>query len=395
MVFMTSIRERFRRLFTAPKPIGPGNFRYIAPPESPFHYRLHLRIDEKGNGLLVVNASTVLHLNQTATEMAYHLIQGHREAEIVEAMNSRYQIDRNQIETDLKDFRDRIETLITTPDLDPVAYLGFDRIRPFQEAELPYRLDCALTYRLPDGSAPGALLENRVSAELTTDVWKKIITKAWESGIPHMIFTGGEPTLRDDLIMLLEDCEERGIVTGLISASEKLASVDYLNQILLSGLDHLMFVLNPDKPESWQVLDVVLPQDLFTTVHMTITPENSAVISQSIKRLAELKPNGISLTASLPEMFNELNQMRELAADLDLELVWGLPVPYMHKNPVTLEVGEERVLDGAGRAWLYIEPDGDVLPDQNIQHVLGNLDTDSWEDILTVARQEYGTSQVA
>jgi len=35
----------------------------------------------------------------------------------------------------------------------------------------------------------------------------------------------------------------------------------------------------------------------------------------------------------------------------------------------------------AGRAWLYIEPDGDVLPAQEINQVLGNFLTDSWQKI--------------
>jgi MoaA/NifB/PqqE/SkfB family radical SAM enzyme len=38
-------------------------------------------------------------------------------------------------------------------------------------------------------------------------------------------------------------------------------------------------------------------------------------------------------------------------------------------------------LAGAGRAWLYVEPDGDVLPDQSIDRVLGNFLRDPWEKI--------------
>ena len=37
-------------------------------------YRLHLRIEPDGSGLLIVNASTVVHLNHTAAEYAYHLV---------------------------------------------------------------------------------------------------------------------------------------------------------------------------------------------------------------------------------------------------------------------------------------------------------------------------------
>ena len=37
----------------------------------------------------------------------------------------------------------------------------------------------------------------RVDRELTTDEWGDILDKAWAAGIPHITFTGGEPTLRD------------------------------------------------------------------------------------------------------------------------------------------------------------------------------------------------------
>jgi len=34
-----------------------------------------------------------------------------------------------------------------------------------------------------------------------------------------------------------------------------------------------------------------------------------------------------------------------------------------------------------GKTWLYVEPDGDVLPSQGIPFVLGNLITQEWEEI--------------
>ena len=43
---------------------------------------------------------------------------------------------------------------------------------------------------------------------------------------------------------------------------------------------------------------------------------------------------------------------------------------------------EPRVLDGAGRAWLYVEPDGDVLRSQGMPgKILGNILRDNWETI--------------
>jgi MoaA/NifB/PqqE/SkfB family radical SAM enzyme len=64
-----------------------------------------------------------------------------------------------------------------------------------------------------------------------------------------------------------------------------------------------------------------------------------------------------------------------------MELVWNMPVPYSTANPVALERNPMNESEGAGRAWLYVEPDGDVQPDQSIQRPMGNLLTDPWAKI--------------
>ena len=44
----------------------------------------------------------------------------------------------------------------------------------------------------------------------------------------------------------------------------------------------------------------------------------------------------------------------------------------------------DAIPEGAGRAWLYVEPDGDVLPSQgNSGKVLGNLLRDEWKMIYS------------
>jgi MoaA/NifB/PqqE/SkfB family radical SAM enzyme len=386
MMPMTSIREALRRLITPALPLEPGNYAYTAPPDSELPYRLHLRVDEKGEGVLIVNAATILHLNQTAAEYAYHMVKNNPPETAAERVATRYNISKQQALNDFEEFRRKIYTLIDTPDLDPISYLDFERTQPFITAEIPYRLDLAITYQNANDRDAGTAPTDRVSRELDTAEWKTVIGKAWDIGIPHIVFTGGEPTQRADLVELLEYCEAQGMVTGIISHGEKLADDAYLNQLLASGLDHLMFVLAPEDPRGWELVEKVLPLDLFTAVHLTLSPENSVFINQYLEKLASLQPNAVSLSVSDLEMQPLLEQARDYCADLGMELVWELPVPYMHLNPVTLQVNEIRVMDGAGRAWLYIEPDGDVLPDQSINRVLGNALRDPFDQILQAGR---------
>lgn len=379
---MTSIRENIRRLFEPARPLPPGTYHYQAPLEDPRDYRLHLRIEPNGTGLLIVNASTVLHLNQTATEYAYYLVQNLPEEQVVKAITFRYRIGKDQARQDYRTFIDQIDTLIDTPDLDPVTYLGFDRTEPFPaDITAPYRLDCALTYHIREEVFSGAAPQERVERELNTAEWKTILDKTWNAGIPHIVFTGGEPTLREDLFDLIEYAETHGQVTGLITDGIHLAEAAYLQSLLRTGLDHLTIILQPQFEEEWQALEMVLEADIFVAVHLTITPQNSSEIHSLLQRLAEIGVKAISLSASSPALSPFLEAVREYVASLNLELIWNLPVPYSVLNPVSLETEGQEQIEGAGRAWMYVEPDGDVLPGQGIQRKLGNLLRDSWEVI--------------
>ena len=78
------------------------------------------------------------------------------------------------------------------------------------------------------------------------------------------------------------------------------------------------------------------------------------------------------------------DSLRDKAATLGLTLRFDLPVPYSEYNPVVYEAAEDAFPEGAGKAWLYVEPDGDVLPSQgNSSKVLGNLLRDEWKKIYT------------
>lgn len=381
---MPTIRESVRRLFAPVQPIPPGTYHYQAPPDDPRNYRLHLRLEADGKGILIVNAATVLHLNQTAAEYAYYLVQNVPKEQVIREMISRYQVNYAQALEDYKDFVDRIDILVTTTDLDPIIFLDFDRQAPYSgEISAPYRLDCALTYKIRDLSDSTAAPTKRVTRELTTAEWQTVLDKAWEVGIPHIIFTGGEPTLRDDLVQLITHAEANGQVTGLLTDGFRLVEADYLNTLLQTGLDHFLIILHPEKESAWTALANALAEDIFTSVHLTLTSENTGEVPKYLERLAEMGVNDISLSANAPDLSDELQAARQLTAELDLSLIWDIPVPYSPLNPVALEIEqeEEEQFEGPGRAWLYVEPDGDVLPTQGINKVLGNFLTDPWEEI--------------
>lgn len=390
---MDKFFQRITNIFKNVEMIPAGVYHYQTPADAQFQYRLHLRVDEGGEGLLIINASTILHLNQTATEFAYHMIQETPLEETAGIIASRYQVSRTDARQDFIETSQKIMTLLEVPDLDPVSFLEFSRDDPYSEQPaVPYRLDCAITYQLSENSDPGLAPIRRVDRELDTDEWLSIIDQSWEAGIPHLIFTGGEPTMRDDLLTLISKAEKNGQVTGLLSEGFKFKDEEFRNNILNSGLDHLLFVLAPADQDSWDALESILNEDLFTTVHITITPEITPRLMQIIEKCKVLGANAISLSSSDPADIS-LNQALEssqtLVAEAGLPLKWDLPVPYSAHNPISIEIeGDPAMSAGAGKAWFYVEPDGDVLPGQGINQVLGNLLRDDWKDIWQTKPEE-------
>jgi len=368
--------------FTKVRALPTGVYQKQAPPDQP-PYRIHLRLQPDGSGVLIVNAATVLHLNPTAAEFAYHFIKGTSPDDAAKEISSRYHIKRDAARQDFQDFSERIQTLVSTSDLDPVSYLDFERVDPHStDLTAPLRLDCALTYRLPENTQADYAPTKRVDHELTTDEWCTILDKAWEAGIPHVTFTGGEATLRDDLPQLIARAEKNGQVCGLLTDGLKLADKKYLDILLQTGLDHILFMLQPDNADSWKALEVIMPEDIFVTVHLTLNANNVKDGRSILERLAKLEVKSLSLTAADGSAKEAFTDLQNAAAHLGLTIKHDLPVPYSSSHPVADEIAVDEAADGAGKAWLYIEPDGDVLPTQGMaDKVLGNFLRDSWNQI--------------
>lgn len=389
---MNQLQKLWQRIFPPVLPLPAGVYQYQAPVDAPDPYRLHLRLEPDGQGILIVNASTVVQLNRTAAEIAYHLVKNTAEAAAVEEIASRYNVRKEIIRRDYYELTERLKTFINTQDLDPVSFLDFEREEPYSAARsAPYRIDCGLTYRLQDENAQILAPLSRVERELTGEEWKGILQKAWDAGVPHVVFTGGEPTLRPDLVELITFAEKLGMVTGLITDGLRLAETHYLHELLQAGLDHLMILVDANEEACWEGLRDVLAEDISLTAHLTLTAQNQDKFDTILKQLDEMGVKNISLSAMSQSSNKLLQEKRQAVADRHLRLVWDLPTPYSRFHPVVMELAEEAGVTveeagGAGKAWLYVEPDGDVLRGQGHYHeVLGNLLKDTWESVWAAA----------
>src|SRR4030042_452182 len=138
--------------------------------------RLHLRFEEDGTGVLVINASRVLFLNATAAQYAASFIEDKTEKQVIETMRRRYKVDDETVKKDYQDVLFVINTFAKTPDVCPVSYLGVEKIEPFQkELSAPYRMDLAVTYRCNDNCVHCYAGGPRETKELLTEDWFKVL----------------------------------------------------------------------------------------------------------------------------------------------------------------------------------------------------------------------------
>ncbi len=211
--------------------------------------RIHLRLDPDGQGLLMVNASRVFHLNPTAAFMVYLALEGLSEKQAESAMRRRYQVSRPQAHADYAQIASQLAELVRPDGACPICELDLETTAPFSaRPSAPYRMDLALTYRCNNACAHCYNARSRSFPELSTAEWKEMLDRLWELGIPHIVFTGGEPTLRTDLAELVAHAEHNGQITGLNTNARRLSNPDNLNRLVQAGLDHVQITLESHDP---------------------------------------------------------------------------------------------------------------------------------------------------
>jgi radical SAM protein with 4Fe4S-binding SPASM domain len=399
----------------------------VNPKSGLYHYRLekdseksriHLRLDADGHGTLIVNASRILHLNPTAALMAHMILDGKPDAEIASTTAKQYRVARRQVDKDVASFRLQVNELLRPDGACPIHDLELETTTPFSaRPSAPYRLDLALTYRCNNDCAhcynvaPHSPLlqgeEPGMRSELDTEHWKLILDKAWSLGIPHIIFTGGEPTLRNDLPELIAHAEANGQITGLNTNARRLADERFVARLVESGLDHIQITLESHDPEvhdhmvrakgafqqTVKGIRNALVSPLYVMTNTTMLQNNRSTLHATLDFLAELGVPTVGLNAliysgrgatvgtGLTE--SELTPLLETAR-LKTEahgqrLIWYTPTQYCGFDPMSLDLGVKGCT--AALYNMCVEPDGGVLPCQSYYHQLGNLLTDEWDAI--------------
>jgi len=370
--------------------------------------RIHLRIDPDGTGTLIINASSVMHLNPTAALMAYLILEKVDEVQAVKTIQQKYRVSKAQASKDISEFRIQISELLNPDGVCLIHDLDLEVNMPFSaRPSAPYRMDLAVTYRCNNDCAHCYNARERNYPELSTEQWFKIIDQLWELGVPHIVFTGGEATLRNDLPELIAHAEANGQITGLNTNARRLADMNYVQQLVKAGLDHVQITVESCVPEIHDEmmrtsgafkqtitgLNNVLATKLYVMTNTTMLRTNVHTIPATLDFLANngvptvglnaLIYSGQGLTVGTGLHERELQPILDIAtkktAARGQKLIWYTPTQYCNFDPTTNNLGVKGCT--AALYSMCIEPNGDVLPCQSYYQSLGNILTNSWDSI--------------
>lgn len=255
------------------------------------------------------------------------------------------------------------------------------------EAPRPYTLVAELTYRCPLRCVycSNPLDFARYREELTSTEWYRVFAQAAELGVMQLHLSGGEPTLRNDLIGLIRHARSLDLYTNLITGGTLLAE-DQLMQFRDAGLDHIQLSIQSSKSESAEkiagtvasherklrIASLITRIGLPLTLNVVIHRLNIAEVPDLIHLALKLGAQRLELAntqyyawatenrAALMPTRSQYQRAQEIAVAALSKYRGELEIAFVQNDYLT---GEPKpCMGGWGRSYICINPVGEVLP---------------------------------
>ncbi|MFC1703201.1 radical SAM protein [Candidatus Omnitrophota bacterium] len=353
------------------------------------------------DNLLIKIPNEAYKLNPQGVALLKHLLKG----ESIYTIINRY-AEREQVAYDIHNFFCDLRAVLKgcyheqderrAVEKVPFA-LPFNTLPVLSEIALTYR--CNLACRFCYAACGCKKVDD--SPELSSESFKKILAIIkHEAEVPSVSFTGGEPTLRDDLFELIEHAKSLRMWTNLIT-NATLITKDFAAKLKHAGLDSAQVSLEAAEAtvhdsivKSPGAFSLTLQglkhlQEAGIRVHTNSTI--SALNKNHLLKIVELvKKRGLSkfsMNMLMPEgaavenlkevlvTYTEIGgiilQVAKHAKQLGLEFMWYSPTPMCIFNPIVHGLGNKGC--AACDGLLSISPSGDILPCSSFPQPMGNM----------------------
>ncbi|MCQ2523120.1 MAG: radical SAM protein [Lachnospiraceae bacterium] len=312
-----------------------------------------------------------------------------------------------------------------------IGYLSMGEYAPMMRA--PHRMDLMVSAMTKEGvwhcnqkciHCYAAGQKQAEESELSTQDWFTIIDKCKEVGIPQITFTGGEPTMRDDLVDLIE--HSRWFVTRLNTNGIKLTS-DLCKKLMDASLDSCQITFYSYDSEihnklvganQYESTVKGIENALEAGINISINTPLCSLNKDYVKTLEFLHEKGVSFVtcSGLITTGNatlEASENLQLSED-EMKEILRAAVEYCYANGMEIsftspgwvsddfisELGINLPSCGACLSNMAITPGGNVVPCQSwlSDDVLGSMLTDKWSDIwespMCSLRRDYSAKML-
>lgn len=327
----------------------------------------------------------------------------------------------------IKDLRRIVNTLCDVAygraPSEKIGYMNIGEYAPFMKA--PHRMDLMISAMEKDGRwncnqkclhcyAAGQSQAN--VQELSTKQWFEVIDKCREIGIPQITFTGGEPTIREDLVELVKHSEffVTRLNTNGIRLTEKLcsqlydASLDSVQITLYSWETDIQYQLTGFK--NFLTPDVNVYSGIFNALNaglnVSINTPLCTLNKDYVETLKHLHLRGVKYVSCSGLIMtgnacNEASKATQLSSE-ELYSILKDAKAYCDANGMEIsftspgwieeeklrEIGMDVPTCGACLSNMAIAPDGGIMPCQSwlSDEPLGNILKDPWEEVWNGSR---------
>jgi pyrroloquinoline quinone biosynthesis protein E len=250
----------------------------------------------------------------------------------------------------------------------------------------PYTLVAELTYRCPlrcsycSNPIDWAKRKN----ELDTETWLRVFRQAEDLGVVGLNLTGGEPIVRRDLEALIAGARRLDLYTNLITSGIPLSRTR-LAEFRAAGLDNVQVSVQDVSAKSsdriagltsfdrkLEVCAWVKELGMPLTLNVVLHRDNLGSVAEIVALAERLKADRLELAntqylgwalvnrrALLPTR-EQLESARKVAAEARKRLLGKMEVLFV--TPDYYADYPKSCMDGWGRRFIVVSPDGLVLP---------------------------------
>jgi len=233
----------------------------------------------------------------------------------------------------------------------------------------------------------------RIKNELDTDAWIRVLREARELGAAQLGFSGGEPLIRRDLEVLVKEGRRLGYYTNLITSGVGM-DAKRVRRLSDVGLDHIQLSIQASNRELNQRIGgsdsfehkIAMAREIKANGFPMVL--NFVIHRDNIDYMQDMLDLAIELEADYVELANaqyygwalanrdrllptreQIARAQSVAEDYQQRYGDGMRIYYV--IPDYYENRPKACMDGWGKVFLTIAPDGMALPCQAARDLPG------------------------